>query len=160
MIDAEELDIEPSHINIEADTDSDIDKPQQKSPSRLPASQAFDVNGSMVSQSMTYLGHDFGQKKLEIKYTKHKKYPKQKPKYTIMDEDTYEFNLKYCKIRPNKNFNNMARVETPWSVEIGIFKDYLKEQRKSLIDKCFESDWVNMKAGSIKFKKSTEAEVK
>lgn len=77
-----------------------------------------------------------------------------------MNEDTFEFNLKYCKIRPNKNFNNMARAETPWSVEIGLFKDYLKEKKKTLIDKCFESDWSNMKAGSIKFKKSTELEVK
>ena len=87
-----------------------------------------------------------------------KKYPKPKHLYKIMDEETYNFNLKYCKIRPNKNFNNMARTETPWTVEIGIFKDYLKDANPALIDKCFEFDWANMK--TLKYKKSTTEEIK
>ena len=48
----------------------------------------------------------------------------------------------------------MARAETPWTVEIGVFKDYLKETDKKLIDKCFESDWTNKKV--LKFKKCSE----
>jgi hypothetical protein len=87
-----------------------------------------------------------------------KNYPKPKQQYKIMDEDTYEFNLKYCKIRPNKNFNNLARTETPWTVEIGIFKDYLKDAKKEVIDKCFEFDWANMK--TLKFKKSSSDDIK
>lgn len=52
----------------------------------------------------------------------------------------------------------IARAETPWTVEIGVFKDYLKEPDQKLIDKCFESDWNNKKV--LKFKKSEEKDVK
>ena len=83
-----------SQINIIGDSDSD--SPKQIKESRLPAAKAFDVNGSMISRSVSYLGQGFEQKQLDIKLVKKKKYPKPKPKYSIMDEDTYEFNLKYC----------------------------------------------------------------
>ena len=96
----------------------------------------IDVNGNLVAQSVSYLGQGFEQKKLEIQLER-KKFPKPKPKYTIMNEETYEINLKYCVIRPNKN-SNFVRAETPWTVEIGIFKEYLREQKITLIDKCFE----------------------
>jgi len=48
-------------------------------------------------------------------------------------------------IRPQKSIVVKERVETPWAVELGIFKDYLKELKPTLTDKCFEFDWVNMK---------------
>jgi hypothetical protein len=75
-----------------------------------------------------------------------------------MDEETYTFALKYCKVRPNKSYNNMDRTETPWSVEIGVFKDYLKDAKPEMIDKCFEFDWANMK--NLKYKKSSTEDIK
>lgn len=85
-------------------------------------------------------------------------YPEDRPKYKLMNADTYEMNLKYCTIRPDKFILSKARVETPWTVEMGIFKDYLKENKPALIDKCFKSDWDLMK--TLKYKKSDVEEVK
>jgi hypothetical protein len=75
-----------------------------------------------------------------------------------MDEDTYQFIMQHCTIRPNKALDALARVETPWTVEIGIFKDYLKDKSKKLEMKCFEFDWENMKV--LKYKKSDAEDVK
>jgi len=50
------------------------------------------------------------------------------------------------------------KVRTPWSPEIGIFRDYMKEDTPGLIEKCFEVDWSCMK--QLKFKRSTPDEVK
>lgn len=74
-----------------------------------------------------------------------------------MNPDTYEFSLKYCMIRPDKADLSKARVETPWTVDIGVFKDYLKEEKPKLINDCFEYDWKNMK--QLKYKKSEEKDV-
>ena len=81
-------------------------------------------------------------------------FPEERPKYKLMNPDTYEMNMKYCTIRPDKFVLTKARVETPGNVEIGIFKDYLKEQKPALIQKCFDFDWENMK--KLKYKKSEE----
>ena len=82
------------------------------------------------------------------------KFPEDRPKYKLMNPETYEMDLKYCMIRPDKADLSKARVETPWSVEMGIFKDYLKETKPGLIANCFEFDWNNMK--KLKYKKSEE----
>ena len=79
-------------------------------------------------------------------------FPEDRPKYKLMNPNTYEMNMKYCTIRPDKFVQSKARVETPWSVEMGIFKDYLKEQEPEKIEKCFKFDWKNMK--KLKYKKS------
>jgi len=50
------------------------------------------------------------------------------------------------------------RVRTPWTIELGLFKDYLREEKEDLILNCFEYDWSTMK--QLKYKVSTEAEVK
>jgi hypothetical protein len=52
-------------------------------------------------------------------------YPKKKLVYSIFDEDNYKIKLKECIIRPNKDLEVKKRVETPWSMDLGIFKPYL-----------------------------------
>ena len=88
----------------------------------------------------------------------HKNYPKRKAVYELMNPETYEFNMKYCKIRPNKSLEEREREKTAWTIEVGIFKDYLREEKQNLIEKCFEFDWANMK--KIRFKKSSEEDIK
>ena len=85
-------------------------------------------------------------------------YPEDPPSYQIVDEETYEVKLKYCIIRHNKLEAKVARAETAWTPEVGIFKDYLKEKRKAMIDKCFEKDWGDKK--QLKFKVSSEDDIK
>jgi hypothetical protein len=51
-----------------------------------------------------------------------------------------------------------ARAETPWDVKIGVFKDYLREERRQLIPECFQFDWINMKQPRLK--KSEEKDIK
>ena len=72
-------------------------------------------------------------------------HPKPKIRYFIMDEETYEIKLKNCQIRPDKGLASKARVKTAWTIEVGIFKDYLKETNKDMLDRCFEADWNFMK---------------
>ena len=66
--------------------------------------------------------------------------------------------MKHCTIRPNKALESLARAETAWTVDIGVFKDYLKDNSPKLEMKCFEFDWVNMK--QLKYKKSEEEDIK
>lgn len=67
--------------------------------------------------------------------------------------------MKYCEIRPDKNLGpRKARAKTPWTVELGLFKDYLKEEKKDWDIKCFEEDWKTMKLP--RFKVSEEEEIK
>jgi hypothetical protein len=87
-----------------------------------------------------------------------KKYPKPKPSYKIMEQDSYEFIMRYCTIRPNKQITALAREETAWTIDIGIFKDYVKDNSMKLEAKCFEFDWENMKV--LKYKNSSDADVK
>ena len=47
-------------------------------------------------------------------------------------------------------------METPWTVDLGIFKAYLKDEDQ--IDKCFKFDWESMK--QPKYKKSEEEDIK
>ena len=54
---------------------------------------------------------------------------KNEPEYSIIGSD-YKVNLKYCIIRQDKSLNMKARAETPWDVKIGVFKDYLREERR------------------------------
>ena len=61
-------------------------------------------------------------------------------------------------IRPDKSLNAKARAETPWDVKIGVFKDYLKEDKKKLMVDCFEHDWASMKP--MRYKKSEEKDIK
>ena len=53
-------------------------------------------------------------------------------------------------IRPNKGVGLKARVKTAWTIQIGIFKEYLREDKKELMDKCFEADWEFMKQPRLK----------
>jgi hypothetical protein len=79
--------------------------------------------------------------------------------YSILDMDNYKFKMKYCEIRPDKNLGpRKERAKTPWSVELGLFKDYLKEENRELDEKCFEEDWKNMK--QPRYKTSDEEEIK
>jgi len=59
-------------------------------------------------------------------------------------------NLKYCQIRPDKTLNLKGRTETPWSVEAGLFKDYLKELRPTLVTSCFNFDWAHIKVPKMR----------
>jgi hypothetical protein len=47
-----------------------------------------------------------------------------------MDPDSYQIKLKYCIIRQDKTLLQLARPETPWRAEIGIFKEYLRENKE------------------------------
>lgn len=105
------------------------------------------------------LTQDSAGRTIDRKREKERKdYAKDPPKYQIVDEETYEIKLKYCEIRQNKLEAKAARAETPWTYEAGVFKDYLKEKNKALINKCFEQDWGDKKA--VKFKVSSEEEIK
>lgn len=92
------------------------------------------------------------------KYENRSEYPIDPPDYHVMCPDTYEIKLRYCSIRPNKSLKMQMRAETPWKVEIGVFKEYLKETKSSLISNCFEYDWCSMKV--LKYKKCSEDQVK
>jgi hypothetical protein len=70
----------------------------------------------------------------------------------------YSFIMNHCTIRPNKTLESYARVETAWKLEIGVFKDYIKDNSIKLERKCFEFDWENMKV--LKYKNSDADEVK
>ena len=64
-----------------------------------------------------------------------------KPSYQILDEETYEVNIKGCQIRPDKVHGLGKRAEPPWDAEVSIFKEYLKEAKGATLDRCFEKDW-------------------
>jgi hypothetical protein len=87
-----------------------------------------------------------------------KGFPKPKPKYSLMNPNTYEINLENCQIRQDKTVIGKKRVKTAWHYEIGVFKDYLKEEAKPLMQKCFEFDWSTMK--QPRYKTCGEDEVK
>ena len=61
--------------------------------------------------------------------------------------DGYECRSKNCVPRPNRNphVENRKKLRTPWSIDVSIFKEYLREERKDLIDDCFEADWACIK---------------
>jgi hypothetical protein len=80
----------------------------------------------------------------------HGHHPRTKIRYGIFDVETYEIKLKYCQIRANKGIGLKARVKTAWSIKVGIFKEYLREDKPDLIDKCFEADWGFMKMPRFK----------
>jgi len=60
------------------------------------------------------------------------RHPRPKIRYEIVDPETYEIKLKNCTIRPNKGVGLKARAKTAWTVQIGIFKEYLREDKKDL----------------------------
>ena len=74
--------------------------------------------------------------------------------------DGYEIKAKNCVPRPNRNpfFEERKKLRTPWNIEVSIFKEYLREERKEMIENCFDFDWETMK--QLKYKKSTVEEVK
>jgi len=76
-----------------------------------------------------------------------------------MDPVTYEIKTK-CQIRPYKSLKLKARAETAWTVDIGIFKRYLKESNEKVLRKCFDNDWEYMKDVAKKYKKSEEKPIK
>lgn len=61
-------------------------------------------------------------------------------------------------IRPDDDGDDKIVVKKKWSVSLSVFKEYLKEGKKKLLEKCFAHDWENMKP--LSFKESTEEEVK
>ena len=73
-----------------------------------------------------------------------------------MDKD-YNLKLVHCKIRPSDEAAP-ERPKSAWRVDIGIFKDYLRERKSNLLTQCFEEDWKNMKP--LKYKKSEAADIK
>eukprot|EP00347_Sterkiella_histriomuscorum_P020671 403336916 len=85
--------------------------------------------------------------------------PGSQSKYQIIN-DNYEVKLKYCIPRADKLMQNTQyiRVRTPWTMEVSLFKEYLREDKEDLVLNCFEFDWKNIK--QLKYKKSTEDEVK
>lgn len=77
--------------------------------------------------------------------------PPTRPEYSVFDFDTYQVCFTHCEIRPDKSLGpRRARLKTPWSVELGLFKDYLREEREDLVTKCFDFDWVTMKPIRLK----------
>lgn len=86
------------------------------------------------------------------------RHPRPKIRYEIIDPETYEIKLKHCTIRPNKGIGLKARVKTAWTIQVGIFKEYLREEKKDLLSKCFEADWAFMKMP--RFKNSDPEEIK
>ena len=50
------------------------------------------------------------------------------------------------------------RLRTPWTIDVSLFRQYLREDHEDLQIDCFEFDWKCMK--QLKYKSSTEAEVK
>ena len=89
---------------------------------------------------------------------KKNKYPRYDPSYQLMDPVTYTAPIRFCEPRPNKGLGLKARAETPWNLDVGIFKEYLKEGRPKLIADCFNFDWANIKLP--RFKNSDVNEVK
>jgi hypothetical protein len=61
--------------------------------------------------------------------------------------DDYEVLLDYCIPRLYKEVKSkqLIRLRTPWTVEVSLFKEYLKEDKDELMANCFEFDWKNMK---------------
>ena len=73
---------------------------------------------------------------------------------------TFEVLLATCIPRLNKAVLNTLylRVRTPWTIELSLFKEYLREDKEELLEECFEFDWKNMK--QLKYKGCKEEEVK
>jgi hypothetical protein len=55
-------------------------------------------------------------------------------------------------------WTKISRTRTPWTIDFGLFKEYLREDREQLHNDCFEFDWSNVK--QLKYKKSSEEEIK
>lgn len=72
----------------------------------------------------------------------------------------YEVLLKHCIPREPKTvqWTKFKRTRTPWTIDFGLFKEYLREEKVELNNQSFELDWSNVK--ELKYKKSTEDEVK
>ena len=72
----------------------------------------------------------------------------------------YDKLIKNCVPRQLKEviWTKIQRIRTPWTIDFGIFKEYLREDREQLHNDCFEFDWSNVK--QLKYKKSSEDEVK
>jgi len=60
-------------------------------------------------------------------------HPRPKIRYAIIDDQTYDVKLKNCVIRPMKGVGLKARVKTAWTIQIGIFKEYLREDKNELM---------------------------
>lgn len=52
----------------------------------------------------------------------------------------------------------LIRVRTPWTIEVSLFREYLREDNLNLTKECFELDWACMK--QLKYKHSTEEKIK
>lgn len=63
-----------------------------------------------------------------------------------------------CTIRKDTELEPKDGPSRNWTVEMSIFKDYLKEEKPGIYNKCFEFDWTAMK--QIKYKKSNPDDVK
>lgn len=119
---------------------------------------SFDRSQEMRHSSMEPVTSATRTPNLQLRFTQKKdkkrvilpKFPEDRPKYKVMNPDTYEMVMKYCVIRPDKAIISKARVETPWNVKMGIFKDYLHEENPKTIEACFIKDWENMK--KLKYK--------
>ncbi|CDW85718.1 UNKNOWN [Stylonychia lemnae] len=98
----------------------------------------------------------------KISKTQRESKPKDEENRTqnLVISSDYKVLLKYCIPRPDKELMNTShvRARTPWTMEVSLFKDYLKEDKDDLWVNCFEFDWQNMK--QLKYKQSSEAEVK
>ena len=88
------------------------------------------------------------------------KFPDREPKYFIMDPVSYDIKIKSCQIRSLKSCCTHKGGGDEWTVEMGIFKKYLKETNENMLYKCFENDWELMKEVAKKFKQSDEKEMK
>jgi hypothetical protein len=71
----------------------------------------------------------------------------------------YIVEIKHCFPRPEEATikPQEERPRTPWTFEVAVFREY-RGETASLVDDCFEFDWMSMKRP--KLKKSSEAEVK
>lgn len=49
-------------------------------------------------------------------------------------------------------------MRTPWTIEVSLFREYLREESESLVNECFEFDWACLK--QLKYKQATEQQVK
>jgi hypothetical protein len=79
--------------------------------------------------------------------------------YLVISQN-YEVLLRSCIPREPKvvKWTLHKRTRTPWTIDFGLFKEYLREEKPELNNSCFEFDWSNVK--ELKYKKSTEDEVK
>jgi len=77
-----------------------------------------------------------------------------------MDPVTYDIKIKSCQIRALKNCCSKVGGGGEWTVEMGIFKKYLRETNENMIRKCFENDWELMKDVAKKYKHSEEKDMK